>query len=682
MKFVCDACGARYHIEDKKVRGKILRIRCKQCAYVITVREPTSPTPATVSGPPASVGSEEIEWFYSVNGVNNGPLSEDELLARYETGELGDESYVWQADFDDWRPAVDIPVFGSAIARAIAARPVGGRATVQLSAVDYSLLRHDSIALPAIKADIPALATDIGGGDTTTVGLERGAAPSADVAVGAADEMVGAEPVAAPTVAPEETGEAAGGPEGAATADALPPDAISAPPDAISAPEAEQAAETAGGEPAVGPADPTMPLDRLEALRRDLRSRREGHRRPTGALLPLDAPVPAPTAAAPTAAAPTSPDAGTTDEPTDQARAAAGVPETAAATIPADVEVPPIAPEPALLATPPQLPAAAAASPAIPTTLAPPPALPVAEVAPTLDLASSAPALAAVAPAPPVPLPSLSPSVTLSSSLGGAVDETPSASLVFQVQQARNKSRRVLFGALLIVMICAAVAWWFSTRPEPAPVVAAAPAAPAEPLTVAPTVAAAARAAADRDAAFARAHRLVLEATDGALDALPPPPTVASADDGAPTEQPTRRSRRHRETEDDSAATSAPASSSGTPTRRTMLGVGTIDPSAGGGGRSGGGPPPELFAEGLRTFVNNSIVRCNQRHIAEEGALATPRIELTITVQPSGRVSAVTLPRGLRDTAFGRCMQSHRERWLFPAFTGSATTLTKTYVLQ
>ncbi|HEY0477595.1 MAG TPA: GYF domain-containing protein [Kofleriaceae bacterium] len=54
MKFLCDRCKTRYSIGDERVRGKILKIRCKNCANVITVREGMSSEPAA-----ASAGAEE-----------------------------------------------------------------------------------------------------------------------------------------------------------------------------------------------------------------------------------------------------------------------------------------------------------------------------------------------------------------------------------------------------------------------------------------------------------------------------------------------------------------------------------------------------------------------------------------------------------------------------------------------
>src|SRR4051794_17043472 len=39
MRFTCDSCQARYTIADEKVRGKILRVRCKRCGNAILLKE-------------------------------------------------------------------------------------------------------------------------------------------------------------------------------------------------------------------------------------------------------------------------------------------------------------------------------------------------------------------------------------------------------------------------------------------------------------------------------------------------------------------------------------------------------------------------------------------------------------------------------------------------------------------
>ena len=46
MKFVCDRCQTKYSIADDRVRGKVLKVKCKTCANVITVREARQPSVA------------------------------------------------------------------------------------------------------------------------------------------------------------------------------------------------------------------------------------------------------------------------------------------------------------------------------------------------------------------------------------------------------------------------------------------------------------------------------------------------------------------------------------------------------------------------------------------------------------------------------------------------------------
>ena len=54
MKFQCDRCKTRYSIGEEKIRGKVLKIRCKNCSAVITVREGQSSTGAEGKEPAAA----------------------------------------------------------------------------------------------------------------------------------------------------------------------------------------------------------------------------------------------------------------------------------------------------------------------------------------------------------------------------------------------------------------------------------------------------------------------------------------------------------------------------------------------------------------------------------------------------------------------------------------------------
>ena len=120
MKFVCDSCNARYRIDDARVEGKALKIRCKRCGHLIDVRAPLAPREP--SGAPASV----VEWYVAINGVTEGPFDESAVVAQFASGAVGDEAYVWNETFGDWKPAIEVPVFATGLK---AAKDAGRRAS-------------------------------------------------------------------------------------------------------------------------------------------------------------------------------------------------------------------------------------------------------------------------------------------------------------------------------------------------------------------------------------------------------------------------------------------------------------------------------------------------------------------------------------------------------------------------
>ena len=68
MKFHCDRCKTRYSIADDRVRGKILKIRCKNCSSVITVKEG-----GQVSGPrPARLATSDGARVAAARGRAGG----------------------------------------------------------------------------------------------------------------------------------------------------------------------------------------------------------------------------------------------------------------------------------------------------------------------------------------------------------------------------------------------------------------------------------------------------------------------------------------------------------------------------------------------------------------------------------------------------------------------------------
>src|SRR5687767_8191615 len=120
MKFVCERCHTRYSIADDKVRQKILKIRCKTCENVITVRDPASsviepavsaaqpppPPKRGVTPPPVAAARER---FVAVNGDQQGPLTRTEAAKHVAELRPDDEVYVWKEGLDGWKPPHEVP---------------------------------------------------------------------------------------------------------------------------------------------------------------------------------------------------------------------------------------------------------------------------------------------------------------------------------------------------------------------------------------------------------------------------------------------------------------------------------------------------------------------------------------------------------------------------------------------
>lgn len=150
MKFYCDNCHAKYAIADEKVRGKILKVRCKKCSHVITVREPRAPAGAAskpqAPRPPAAPA--QIEWHYAINGQSFGPFKEADLAAMFASGELDDACYLWHDGFPSWKPAREVPEFVSALNRGAQLRPrnktIGVSGALEAISVDARRPEADS----------------------------------------------------------------------------------------------------------------------------------------------------------------------------------------------------------------------------------------------------------------------------------------------------------------------------------------------------------------------------------------------------------------------------------------------------------------------------------------------------------------------------------------------------------
>jgi predicted Zn finger-like uncharacterized protein len=131
MKFVCERCHTRYSIADDKVRQKILKIRCKTCENVITVRDP-GPSAADGAAPPppprAPAGGVAAarEWFVAVNGEQVGPMTRSDAARRILQARTDDEIYVWKDGLDGWKAPSEVPAIHQEV-NALKARTVPPR---------------------------------------------------------------------------------------------------------------------------------------------------------------------------------------------------------------------------------------------------------------------------------------------------------------------------------------------------------------------------------------------------------------------------------------------------------------------------------------------------------------------------------------------------------------------------
>lgn len=170
MNFLCPSCKARYKISDEKLSGRArARMSCKRCGTVIELlREAEGQfvvNSASASGPvsnslipqpanPPALGlrgaeslmpdpdtlpvaedaslqqhviarhedaralasliagaavSVDREWFIGVDGQVVGPLTEETVGTRAQSGRINAQTLVWHDGLDDWQPLSSFP---------------------------------------------------------------------------------------------------------------------------------------------------------------------------------------------------------------------------------------------------------------------------------------------------------------------------------------------------------------------------------------------------------------------------------------------------------------------------------------------------------------------------------------------------------------------------------------------
>lgn len=139
MKFSCERCQTRYSIGDEKVRGKVLKIRCKTCGNIVVVREQTATSQgampelvaagaggagATTTAPAAMQsqaarppsgprGAPDIDWYVAIKGKQHGPAKRDEIARLFREGKITERSYLWNEGMAAWTRLREVPEFAA-----------------------------------------------------------------------------------------------------------------------------------------------------------------------------------------------------------------------------------------------------------------------------------------------------------------------------------------------------------------------------------------------------------------------------------------------------------------------------------------------------------------------------------------------------------------------------------------
>src|SRR5574341_21305 len=163
MKFTCDSCNAQYMISDDKVGPTGVKVRCKKCSHVITVRRaaasgapPAAAPPASGDGldaelgtafdsafgdkPPPSAPAPDLdatqamspedakriasaagpatastEWYVAIGEAQVGPLPIADVKRKWEQGDVGPDSLVWRPGMGDWSPLSTVAELASVL---------------------------------------------------------------------------------------------------------------------------------------------------------------------------------------------------------------------------------------------------------------------------------------------------------------------------------------------------------------------------------------------------------------------------------------------------------------------------------------------------------------------------------------------------------------------------------------
>ena len=126
MKVICDSCHAKYSLSDDKiVKGKTFKIKCKKCGNTILVKpEESNPEEEAtrvvdynaVAGGSSSASTTDADariWHVAIGDKTEGPLTAPEVIDQIVSGKLGPDSLAWNEGLPTWEKISTIQEFAS-----------------------------------------------------------------------------------------------------------------------------------------------------------------------------------------------------------------------------------------------------------------------------------------------------------------------------------------------------------------------------------------------------------------------------------------------------------------------------------------------------------------------------------------------------------------------------------------
>jgi predicted Zn finger-like uncharacterized protein len=109
MKITCQSCQAKYTIADEKVLGKIVKIRCKKCSSTIVVNgSDSSGQPSYGAAETAPAAAADEGWTVNVADGDQRTMTDAEIVAAFQSGLVGVETFCWKDGMSDWLPLREI----------------------------------------------------------------------------------------------------------------------------------------------------------------------------------------------------------------------------------------------------------------------------------------------------------------------------------------------------------------------------------------------------------------------------------------------------------------------------------------------------------------------------------------------------------------------------------------------